>query len=342
MLLIARAEIHQAAEKHVSDSISAFDSEPDPLRVEPTDITVPTEAKENRESPTPKRPVDRVVPILFVWGVVLVLCLLANLLLPGVFWYSTGNGEQYLAIFAAGGLAAQIGLLALWCAIGVGRFKTRLLVTTFLATLVSCSYLGGLRLPDTSNGGLPLSVGLFILGIGVCGFLLAALMLAGVSWLTGERLVLDRNSMQATSESRKTGDQSYSIAYLIGATTIIAVVIALLKAVLPDRNDNIPTSSEFIEACLNVLQHAVLSILIVTSCTVLALKSVPRGVGWLAATLLFALPADLLLMTTHQTYGQVTAEVVALLVSYVLGLTTAMLLFLALMRYSGLRLEPRQ
>jgi hypothetical protein len=265
------------------------------------------------------------------------VCVFCDILGPSLFWRSRtfGRWTEELAFIALGCLLAQIGIVSVWCALGDQRFQWRFLCTLVLSIVVSCAYIIGLQVPDYPRSDMPFWAGVLILTVGVGGFLISSVLLKGIGLLTRERLCFAESS-----ERDKQSAPSYSIGYLIGLTTGVAVVVALIRGIMPTEQERMPPGPELVLVILVTLQHAALSILLLSSCTTLVLRERKNwhGLIWIGCILLFALPADLFLMFQYRALRP-DSEAVVLLISYLIGFIACSLLFLVVLRVAGYRLQ---
>lgn len=215
------------------------------------------------------------------WVACLSICLLLDLFVPSVFWiwydwfprnsrlaYLRDWGETF-AFLASGGLAAQLGIVSLWCAVGVGNAKWRVLYCSLAALFISSTFVIGLQIAETPSS-LDVWVAAFLVGIGIVGFFFGAGICKLICWRTGKRICFEQRLSQPDDA---VATSSVSISYIIGLTTLVAIAIATLRAVLPQDEGAPPSLSEFISASLVVLQHAGVCVALLLFSTHLVLGS---------------------------------------------------------------------
>ncbi|MEM7474070.1 MAG: hypothetical protein AAF483_03700 [Planctomycetota bacterium] len=276
-----------------------------------------------------------------VLGFVILLCFLGNIFLPALFWRHNrfGDATEYLALFASGFLIAQIGMLALWTAIGTQAFQWRFAGTMLLSLFVGATFVLGLQVPDWIQGrtsDMPAFVGIIIFCIALGGLVVASPLMALMTRLSGFRLVEKRDLRKAGS-----GANSISIIYLIGITTAVALAVAVLRAVMPANGDNgMPFETVFM--CLFILQTAIYCCLLLMG-SALFFLSISRN--WLGAllfglVLFFGLPLNFFILSFHR-FVRVNSEMVGMYTCMILGFAIAIFLFNAMLRLTGYKLVPR-
>lgn len=271
-----------------------------------------------------------------VLAMMVFVCILANALVPGLFWHHQrfGTYTEELAFLGVGGLVAQLTVLGVWCALGVPSLKVRGVATTGLAGIVCCSYVIGLQIPDFPTSSMPTWVALFIFGVGMGGFGIVTVGVLLVGWLTGETI------RHRSQRGGSLNSQSFGIGYLIGLTTAIAVVVAAVQAVLPAGDQDRPPASEMWMVLLLSLQHTCYSLLLVVSCVWLVLRTTKNwhAALWLLALLIITAPANLMAMNGYRGI-RVNQETVVCLWTYTIGLVLTTLLFLGVIRLNGYQLS---
>ncbi len=228
-----------------------------------------------------------------------------------------------------------MAVLAFWCGLGPGVLKWRVLATALLAFLVSGSFVVGMLLPEWPNSSMPVFVCVYLFGLGLGGFVIAASIFAAIFWLTREYLAFGREK-----KWREPADASYSIAYLIGLTSAVAVAIALVRAILPAMESMAnPPAGEVARVTLVVSQHTLVSTFLVASCAMLILRRDHNwhGVAALAIVLGLAAPASLYCISLY-TPRAVDSEMILFYVCYLTGLCLAALAAFYLLRKSDYRL----
>ncbi len=270
---------------------------------------------------------------------VALFCGLCDLAGPSLFWnnWPLGTLREPLAFFALGGLLSQVGVLSVWCALGAQQLQWRFLLTIAGSTMVSGAFVLGLQLPDFPNSDMPTWVGVFVMVTGLVSFLISALIIKLISLLTKERIY-----RAGVEGDVLTGRSSYSIGYLIGLTTAVAFLLAMVRAVIPAEPGRQPPLQEMLSIIQLLVQHGVLTILILSSCVILVLRMRDNwhGVVWLCLLLIFALPIDLYLMSQQRLF-RFNGEAVSFLLCFLVGFSLCSLALIALIRLTGYRLACR-
>ncbi len=270
-----------------------------------------------------------------ILGIVLMLCLGGNVLLPWLFWDSRRFGNSFntqsLAFAAVGGLASQLAILALWCGIGPERLTFRFPIAAFLATMVSTSYILGLHLPDQRP--VPGQVIVLLFAVGLAATLVGAALFAGIGRLTGDKMYWRHDDEQIGSRS------VFSIGYLIGLTALVAVAVSVVRLVVPTSMRG-GIMFDVISVSLVITQHCVFSALLVASLAIMILRSNARWVGavFLGVLLLVGTPVSLYLMTYYRFFN-LNWEITSYFLCYEMGFCASLAMMLLLMRLSGIELR---
>ncbi len=270
------------------------------------------------------------------------ICMLANVCVPVILAYRPmrnllGASEirDMIGFVAVGGLVAQLGILSIYMGMGPTSLKVRAIAAMVLAVFVCSSYILGLQAMDWPNpSSLPTFIALLLYGVGLGGFLVASAAMGIFSRLT--RIGL----RQSSSASNRAPDQSFSIAYLIVLTTVVALAVTAVRASFPSRSEVGPPPPQVLVILLLSFQHACYSILLILCCAWTVLR---RGQHWqgalgLLALLLIAGPANLLLMGSYRVVG-LSWEIAGYLWAYTSGLLLTTLIFLVMIRVAGYWLE---
>lgn len=270
---------------------------------------------------------------VFTVAVVAVVCVIANLFLPWVFWDSVSEWI-FLAMFAVGGLAAQVAVLSVWAGMGAQPLRLRLLHTSLLIGAVCVSYILGLQLPDLPNPGLPRVVAYIIFGIGVGGFCIGATSFFLIAVATKTRI---GHRSEVEQQAHHNG---ISIAYVIGITTVVAILVAIVPKIMPNREESL-SRGEFTAVSLMCLQHVVFSLASLLLST-WAMLSTKRNLGyWLV--LIGMVPiltfANLLLLGSYRRVT-VDADLIAAVSGFTLGFVVLMNALLGVFRWLGYRILP--
>ncbi len=263
------------------------------------------------------------------------LCILGNIFLPAYFWR---RNQEYLGLFASGFLIAQVGVLAVWTAIGTQAFKIRFAGTMFFTFLVVATYTLGLQVPDWLHNRLskmPYMLALVLAAVGFGAVLLTSPIFALIFRFVGLRLVekreLDRND---------TASGPISLGYLIGITTVVGIVLAIFRAVMPEQDDQgMPYTALFFALFFG--QSALYYCLCTTGTTILLLATSRNWHGAVVlAVAVSALPLNIFLLSFYGRF-QISVEHAAMYLSTLIGYGIAISLFALLIRLTGYKLVPR-
>ncbi|MCA9195330.1 MAG: hypothetical protein KDB03_26345 [Planctomycetales bacterium] len=263
-------------------------------------------------------------------------CLLANLLVPQFLWNYNRVwwriDSEVIAFFASGGLAAQVGVLATWCALGPQPFVWRMMSTGSLAFLAGCAYIVGLQIPELPNPSLPVSIAIIILCLFMISFLVCCLTLFGIRKLWSWRIEDWYRDPKIDVQKNR-----FSIAQTLVFTAVVACCFTVLRHAMPNVVENVPMISEVIDISKLIGQHLVVSVFLL--CTLIRWILKPRwtfGNGALVVCVfVIAIPLDAYAMTFYSNFS-VTNETVIHLYAFYVGtaiVTANMLWGLKLLGY---------
>ncbi|MEM7474069.1 MAG: hypothetical protein AAF483_03695 [Planctomycetota bacterium] len=275
-----------------------------------------------------------------VFGTLVIVCLLGNIFIPGLIWTNRriGGPTEYLGFFAFGFVIAQIGALALWNAIGPQALRWRLPTSLLLALLAGASYVLGLQVADWMDSrmsAVSVSTALAIIAIALGSLLVASAVLSVIMRLLGTKLVTQHEAVEESKSKR------FSITYLIGITTVVALAVTALRAVMPMVDDtNMPYGLVFIALC--TLQTVVYCCLLIMGIAQLFLLPEGNmiGVATMFAVFFVGMPLNMYLLSFHRLF-RFDGEVFSMYTAMIVGFIIAMCLFNALLRASGYKLVPR-
>lgn len=212
-------------------------------------------------------------------GAISGLCLLAvvgNLVLPSLFWEPFDRGwiADNLVFTAIGALVAQVCLLGIWCGLSQQAIKYRLPVTAALVLIGACSYCLGLQLPDwgSTDSGLPTEVAFVLAGAAFGMFALLQIPLWLVRRSTQSRIAIPET---ARFEDSLSGRQ-FSVGYLMLWTTLVGVLLVIVRNVLPERSEGGLSSSDLVDIVMLILVYIGLSSLLCIPCVWIALPERPH------------------------------------------------------------------
>jgi hypothetical protein len=132
---------------------------------------------------------------------------------------------------------------------------------------------------------MPLWAAITILAISTVGFMLVALALKRICWSSGERLV----DWIANKPICNRDQQKYSIAQLIGLTTLVALGIVGIRAILPATDDAAPTPNFGPAAFIAIAVHATCRIWLLVCAAKIALPEPAKQATILRYSLFVAL-----------------------------------------------------
>ncbi len=266
---------------------------------------------------------------------------LANLLVPGLFWNAGASDFlQNAAFFCVGGLVAQAYLLASWGAMAAVQMKYRIPISAGLVLVAACSYLLGLQLPDFPNSDFPLLVALFLVGLGVAGYLVLLLPLWLVRRLTQMRIALPCEDLPEVNEQ---SSAQFGLRYLLMCPVVVSGVIILLQYSLPEDQSRMgPGVRDILEILFGAGVFAAFSMLICIPCIWLALADRRRWLWGIGLGLVWLGGPWCIVPLLKMQYGMPnTLEPLLHTGSYATGLLATTLLVLFIFRYLGYRLVGR-
>lgn len=205
------------------------------------------------------------------------LAVLCNVYGPLVFSNARPRSTKWHLVFVAiGGLAAEVCLLSIWCGLSVQPIKSRLPITTALVVVAICSFVFGMQVPAS---GAPLGGSLILFGTALVGFAILQLPLWLVRCLTCCRIA----TLEEVPQSQVLPGTQYSLGYLMFWTTLVGVLLAVVRNSLPD--------AEMIGPLSGVIQ---ISLVLVTYACWSAFLCVPAV--WIVLGQAQRLPASVLLV----------------------------------------------
>ncbi|NLS98149.1 MAG: hypothetical protein GXX96_38960 [Planctomycetaceae bacterium] len=262
---------------------------------------------------------------------------LANLLVPSVFENMSPSYHMVgIAYFCAGGLIAEVCVLAIWGAMGGSPLKYRIPVTLGLVLLAACTLVVGFRILDD---GFPLSVAVLVIGLSF-GMYVCLLAPLGIVRRVTKRRIAVPNEVRASAQDRP--ETQFGLRYLLAGPVVVSGIFILLRYSLPQDDSMVgPSLAEILGMLFGVAVFITFSAMICIPCIWLTLADRRRaGAAVLLAVVVLAGPW-IALTVLEMGYGPIGPDVwEAMLVtsSFGAGVSATTLLLLYVWRQLGYRL----
>jgi len=268
---------------------------------------------------------------------VLVLMILfflcANLVGPWLFWDVYGwNFVQYAALFATGGLAAEVCLLAIWSALGAQSVVFRVPLTGSLVLVAGCAYVIGLRFPGDD---LPLDVGIFMIAAGLLMYGCIQVPLWVLRVVTQQRIDVPEETDGASSAGAPV---QFTVRDLLIGTAVVGMLLVLVKHSLPEGH--LSTHARWFVVVGTGLVFVAFSAAICLPCIWLTLRDNPNR-SWalgLSIVVLGGPPVVFAALVAISAGGPDVAEVIMGIYVFGLGTAATLILVLLIVRAIGYRL----
>jgi hypothetical protein len=276
-------------------------------------------------------------PITFV--LLIVLFTLANLLMPGLFWHVGDEGMGFnAAVFCFGGLTAQVCVLAIWGAMAANPAKYRVPISVGLVLVVGCSYCLGLQLPDYPDSDMPLTIALFLLGLGLVMYACLFVLLWILRRLVQKRIAVPSETLRQP-HARPSGQ--FGLRYLLMCPVALSGIIILLQYSLPRHAAPFGNLARLLEFLVGAFAFIAFSALICIPCVWLVLADKRRwpwavglGIVWLGGPWLIMT----LLRSTYPLPPGAFVDAVVNATAFGSGMMVTTLLVLFIMHFLGYRL----
>ena len=262
---------------------------------------------------------------------------LTNLLVPSLFEnMSPSYHIAGIAYFCAGGLVAEVCVLAIWGAMAAMPLKYRIPISSGLVLVAACSFLVGLRILDD---GMPLGVAVVIIGLSFGMYVCLLFPLAVVRHVTKKRIAVP-SEVRASAQDRP--ETQFGLRYLLAGPIVVSGVFILLRYSLP-QDDSMagPSLAEILGILFGVAVFMTFSAMICIPCIWLTLADRRRaGAAAVLAVVVLAGPW-IALTVLEMGYGPIGPDVwEAMLVTsaFGAGVSVTTLLLLYVWRQLGYRL----
>ncbi|MCC6507954.1 MAG: hypothetical protein IT423_02530 [Pirellulaceae bacterium] len=235
------------------------------------------------------------------WRVLLGICvifMLGNLSIPSLVWRVQDRSWLMWGVFFCDGIvASQIAIVAGWLAYRVERWSHRAIAGTLLVGMLCSSFVIGLQLAEKPST-MPMEAVFFFYAVAFAGSAMVWAGLACVRWRFPGLLVGPDDGYSYTRRG------PLSLVTILSAMTVIALIVAIIRSILPN-NSSMPPFDEL---------FALTTIFLVYS-LVLFMFAFWLGIDTLKPHQVFLLVWLLLVALLAGGYG------VMVLVSYILSFT---------------------
>jgi len=264
--------------------------------------------------------------------VVFVVFAVGNILLPQVFWQMRRGVTEWLAMFFNGILVSEIAILTLWSALASMSWASRIAVSFLTLVFIASTFIAGLRLADS---GLPIQIAIIIYGISVLGFVCLNIPLSILRLTRGWKLMGPGDSETSKNQSQ------FSISFLLGITTMVAILYTIVRASLPTTSESgMPPIWWSIVVCIVLTMY---SILLLLPSFYLGIGAKRRWAAFIALVLQFIFVAPLVIFCLTYFEGiQFYADYTFNFYAFSLGYVTSIVSVTLGLRACGFRLIVRE
>lgn len=267
--------------------------------------------------------------------VVFVVFAVGNILLPQLFWRMQPGFIEWLTMFFNGILVSEIAILTLWSALACMSWAARIAVSFPVLVFIASTYIMGLRLPDS---GLPVEVAIIIYCISILGFVCLNIPLSILRLTRGWKLMGPSDTETSKNQSQ------FSISFLLGITTMVAILYTIVRASLPTASSS--SMPPILQAAVVCFFYTMYSILLLLPSFYLGFGSERRWAAFIAILLQFIFVAPLIISCLIYFAGiQFDAQWTFNFYAFSLGYVTSIVSVTLGLRACGFRLmvrEPKQ
>jgi hypothetical protein len=264
--------------------------------------------------------------------VVLIAAAIAGNSLGAFLVYKYGSQNiEWLISLSIGLLVAQPGIIAVWAALSDQQLIHRLSLATATLFAMSAAYIGTLNALDR---GLPMDVGLILLSIPAILFGSTA---SAMGFLRRQKgIVLTKSLTEHTHEDQS---RQFSIKFLLVATTVIAVLIPVVKWAIP--SGGFEGNAPWMEVGTFIVLFAVLSWAIFLTSLILVFHSNHRVFSVVTLLLLTTIGPILVIGFLALNFVSFRRDIIGMMVNaffYCVGVITCTAFVLLIFRGLGFRI----